>query len=130
MRLPVVFVLALTVTSPLALAQQSKNEAQMREMMEGAQKMQECMSKLDPSVMETMKREGEAMAAEVDALCTAGKRDKAQDQAIAYGQKISATSAFKQMRKCGEMMRGATMQSTFPMPGEPQGGAHVCDEPR
>ena len=96
-------------------------------MMEQAQKMQECMGKVDPSVMETMQREGQAMASRVDALCAAGKRDEAQDEAIAYGKKLNASSEFKQVRKCGEMMRGAMPQTTMPTPEDLAKGLHVCD---
>ena len=119
------FVVAFTTISPIA--QQRFDEAQMRQMMEQGQKMQECMQSIDPSVMETMQREGQAFASKIDALCAAGKRDEAQDQAMAYGKEIAASSEFKQVRKCGEMMRGVSMESQVPMPEDLEKGLHVCD---
>lgn len=77
--------------------------------------------------METMRREGQAMAAKVDALCAAGERDDAQDEAMAYGKKLNASSEFKQVRKCGEMMRGAMPQTLMPTHEDLEKGLHVCD---
>ena len=122
----IIFV-ALAITTLSSVAQRHFDEAQMREMMEQGQKMQECMQGIDPSVMETMQREGQAFASKIDALCAAGKRDEAQDQAMAYGKEIAASSEFKQVRKCGEMMRGVSMESQIPMPEDLEKGLHVCD---
>ena len=57
-------------------------EEQMQKMMQDVVKIQECMSKIDPAVMQRMEAEGNKMAAQVDALCAAGKRDEAQQKVI------------------------------------------------
>lgn len=102
-------------------------EEQMQQMMEQAQKMQECMAKIDESGMEALGAKAEAMEREVKALCDAGKRDQAQKQAIKYGKEISAAPEMKQLQKCGEMAKGM-MQHSPMMSMEELESRHVCDD--
>ena len=98
-------------------------EEQMQKMMQDVVKIQECMSKIDPAVMQRMEAEGNKMAAQVDALCAAGKRDEAQQKVISYGQSMAASRDMEQLRACG-------MMQNMPM-GQDTAGAtasgHVCD---
>lgn len=123
---PGLFALVLLLAPAFVLAQ-APDEAQMRRMMEQAQKMQDCMTKVDQGAMEAMAAEGQAFSKKVEALCAAGKRDEAMSQAMDYGRRISASEEVQQMRKCGEMMKG--MMPEIPMPKSPEeGGKHICDE--
>ena len=99
------------------------NEQQMKEMMQNMQEMQACMDKIDESAMNTMMEEGQKLGDEVRALCAAGKRDEAQQRAVAYGKKVSTSPVFAQMRSCG-------MQTQVTYAGQPDANGkveHVCD---
>ena len=99
------------------------SEEQMQQMMQNMQEMQSCMDKIDESAMDAMMEEGQKLGDEVRALCAAGKRDEAQQRAVAYGKKISASPVFAQMRACG-------MQAQVRYAGQPDANGkveHVCD---
>ena len=105
-------------------------QEQMQKMMEGAKKMQDCMSKIDPAVMQRVQEDGKKMAVEIDTLCAAGKRDEAQQQTMAYAQSMATSKDMEPMRACGMMAQGT-------MPNMPMGkgtteqehaaAGHVCD---
>lgn len=104
-------------------------DEQMQQMMHNAQKMQECMSKVDPSTFSKLEEKGKKMQAEVKALCDAGKRGEAQKKAIAYGKEMNASKEMKEMQKCG-MMAGSMIQQ-MPIVKEKleEGkGRHICDD--
>lgn len=104
-------------------------EEQMQQMMENAQKMQECMASIDQSAMNRLQEKGRKMQAEIKALCAAGKRKEAEKAAIAHGKEVSASKEMKEMQKCGEMAKGMTQQ--MPMVQEQlraEKGRHICDD--
>ena len=109
-------------------AEQAPNEAQMRQMMEQAQKMQACMAKVDQSVLENLRIEGEAMGKKVSALCTAGKREEALSAAIAYSKKIAGSPGLEQMRQCSESLGDFKFGVSPPTPEEIEKNGHVCDK--
>ena len=100
------------------------NEQQMRQMMQNAQKMQECFADIDQSALEALEARGKKMEAEVKALCKAGKRDQAQQMALAYGREINASKDMQAMKKCGTMSTQMMQNSPF-MAGNDSG--HICD---
>ena len=116
--------LCLLLTGSALAAGGQMTDEQMQQMMENTQKMQDCMSGIDPSAMRSLEEKGRKLDAEVKALCAAGKRKEAQDKAIAYGKEMSATKEMKQMQKCGEMMQ---QSPAFRGNMEPGKGGHVCD---
>jgi len=104
------------------------SEEQMQQMMEQAQKMQECMAKIDQTAMEALAAKAEKMHKDMKALCAAGKRDRAQSVAISYGKEVSATKEMKAMVKCSEMATG--MMQQMPMMqnlDKDYEKHHVCD---
>ena len=101
-------------------------EEQMQQMMEGAQKMQECMAKIDQSAMDALAAKGEKMHAEIKKLCAAGKRDDAQKKAIAYGKEMSSSREMKAMQKCGDMAKQMMQQMPMGDVGSADQG-HICD---
>jgi hypothetical protein len=123
--------LALTLIATLSMAVQAgggMSEEQMQHMMEQAQKMQECMARIDQSGLDALAARADAMEKEVKALCDAGKRDQAQKLAIKYGREISASPEMQALQKCGEMAQG--MMQQMPMMsdlGQEYDDQHVCD---
>jgi len=120
--------LALLVFTPVIAHAEYPNmtEEQMRKMMEQAQKMQACVSQIDPAVMEKMAERGKALQAEISALCKSGDRDGAQERAMAYGKEMMNDESMQAMKKCGEEMAQAMPQMDFVKDYSDQKN-HVCD---
>ncbi len=114
-----------------AMAQnQSMNAGDMQQMMQLMQKMQQCMAQVDQARLEVIGEKSEKFGQEIEALCKAGKRKKAQKMAIAYGKKIMKDPVMVQMKKCGEITKGMLPESMAPSFDEEFdfSNKHVCDE--
>jgi hypothetical protein len=79
------------------------------EMMLQLQNMQTCMEGVDQEAMQAFELRSSQMDSELKALCASGKRDEAQQLAISFGQEMAKTSVLQEMKRCGEMMKGAAM---------------------
>jgi len=118
------FVLLPVVT----LAQQSSmNEQDMQKMMEQAQKMQACMQGLDQNELKRLEQSSHQMEAEIKALCADGKRQEAENKAMAYAMEISKDPTVTTMRQCGEMMKGVLPQMPFVNQDATSSSKHICD---
>lgn len=130
-----VFVTILFFLFPVVAAAQNHpgmNEADLQNMMQRMQQMQECMEKIDPAEMKALEQRGDEFEAELNTLCAQGKRDEAQKKAIAYGKEMMENPAIKQMKECGELTRGMlppdqqeSFDSDFDFDFSKR---HVCDE--
>lgn len=116
--------------APCVVVAQSNPAMQqnMMQMMEQAQKAQACVQKIDQSQFGQLQQEGDRKKAELEALCAAGKRDQAQQEAIAYSRKMMAEPVMQEMRKCSEMLRGLVPQMPFDNFEEEFKDKHICDE--
>lgn len=124
-RLVTVLVLTL-VSFSLVAGNRGMSEEEMQKMMEQAKEMQKCMAKVDQSALEALSAKGEKLQAEVKKLCAQGKRDRAQEKAMAYGKEIAGSKEMKAIRQCGEMARG--MMQNMPMQDFGDGkNKHICD---
>ncbi len=121
--------LALAFAATFAYAQSNSGTSEdMTKMLEQAMKAQACMQDIDTSEFEKLQQEGEKMEAEVKALCASGKRDQAQDQAIAYSKEMMALPAMQKMRECSELMRGLLPEMPFDNFEEEFKNKNICDE--
>ncbi len=120
-----VLVTALVLTA--SAGAQAPSEAQMQQMMQQAQAMQDCMANVDPRAMEALQADGEKMETELRALCAAGKRDEAQRRAVELGRKMAGSPALKEMAKCGDLAKGMLPPMAARAAGEGAGAGHVCD---
>ncbi len=100
----------------------------MMKMMEQAAKAQACMQDIDTSEFDKLEREGKRMESEIKDLCASGKRDMAQDQAIAYSREMMALPAMQKMRECSELMRGMLPKMPFDNFEEEFKNKNICDE--
>jgi len=124
-----ILVLVLGVAPAFALAQSKSGMSEdMMKMLEQAQKAQACMQSIDTSELDRLEQEGNKMEAEIKALCNSGKRDQAQDQAIAFSKEMMALPAMQEMRECSEMMRGMIPEMPFDNFEEEFKGKNICDE--
>lgn len=110
---------------------QNFNEADMQNIMQAMQKVQECMAKVDQEELRKLEEEGEKFDKEVRELCEQGKRDKAQKMAIKFSKKVMKNPALIQMKECGEITKGLMPEGSMPEEEEyefdPSKG-HVCDD--
>jgi len=106
------------------------SESDMQNMMQQAQKMQTCMQGVDQSRLQAFEQRASKVEAEVKSLCGSGKRDDAQQEAIAFAQEISSNPDIRKIMECGEMMSG--MMPKMPFTDQASGAdtsvKHVCDQ--
>lgn len=127
------FLISLLIIPFTASAQNmgGMTEAQMQQLMQQAQTMQNCMANIDQTEMKAFQQKAEAMDAEVKALCAAGKRDAAMARAMAFGKETAQSTIMQDMKKCGEGMKNMlpnlpkTARPTDDTSGKPR---HICDE--
>ena len=91
------------------------NQGNMQDMMKVMQQVQECMAQIDQNELNELQVRAEKFKQEIDGLCGQGKRDDAQNKAMAFAKKMMADPSLQQMKKCGEMAQGAF---TLPPKGE------------
>jgi Skp family chaperone for outer membrane proteins len=126
-----ILMLALAFSFAPAFVQAQSNSGtseDMTKMLEQAMKAQACMQDIDTSEFEKLEQEGKKMQAEIKALCAGGKRDQAQDQAIAYSKEMMALPAMQKMRECSELMRGMLPKMPFDNFEEEFKNKNICDE--
>lgn len=113
----------------LSIAQQptGMSQEQMMQMMQNAQRMQECMSRVNQQALMEIGQRAKGMESEVKALCQAGKRRQAEKTAIAFGLEISNDENVKMARECGEMMRGSMPDMKYPTSEEDFKDRNICD---
>lgn len=105
-------------------------EAQMQQMMQQAQSMQNCMAKIDQAEMEAFQQKAETMDAEVKALCAEGKRDEAMARAMTFGKETAQSTIMQDMKKCGEGMKNLmpNLPKTAQVTDHNGKSRHICDE--
>lgn len=121
--------LLLALAPSLVMAQNTAEMPQdMQKMMEQAMKAQACMQDIDTSEFDRIEQEGKAKEAEIKALCAEGKRDQAQDTALAYSRELMQRPTMQKVRECSEHLRG--MLPTMPFDNFEQEfeNKHICDE--
>ncbi|MES9991941.1 MAG: hypothetical protein ABW098_08310 [Candidatus Thiodiazotropha sp.] len=125
-------VFALMLLTQTAQAAPGMNEQQMQQMMLNAEKAQKCFSKFKQEDFEELEAMGKKMESDIKALCAAGKRDEAMSTAMKYSKQMHSDPKMKEIRKCGELMQGATagMPQAYmpPTEEEQEEGGHICDD--
>lgn len=91
------------------------------------QKAMACMKNIDRSALERLKKEGEKMKVEVGELCKSGKRNEAQDKAMAFSMEMMSRPEVRKMRECGKMMAGMMPEMPFENIEKETKNSHVCD---
>ena len=124
--------LMLFLLLPVTVFAQQMSQQDMQNMMAQLQEVQACMQTIDQNELKNLETESKKFEAEVKGLCNNGKRDEAQDKAMAYSKEVINSPAMKTMRKCTENMSGA-MKGMMPDLSPEKlakdfSSKHVCDE--
>ena len=106
------------------------SESDMQNMMQQAQKMQTCMQGIDQSRLQAFEQQARKVEADVKSLCAGGKRDDAQQEAMAFAREVSSNPDFQKMIKCTEGMSNMMPKIPFTdQTGEADTSAgHACDQ--
>ncbi|MCB1983852.1 MAG: hypothetical protein H6936_09635 [Burkholderiales bacterium] len=107
--------------------QMNLNQEQMQQLMQQAQQMQACMSRIDQTAMIEMGQKAQAMEGKIKSLCQANKRDEALSTAIEFGRSMANDENIKIARECGEMTKGMLPRMEFPTSKEDTKNRHICD---
>ena len=113
-----------------AQSYQNMSEADMQKMMQQMQQAQACMAGVDQAELKKFEQRANQMEASVKSLCASGKREKAQDEAMAFGREVASTPTMQKMRECGKMMEGAMpgMPSMHDYASSDNDNQHICDQ--
>jgi N-acetylneuraminic acid mutarotase len=99
-------------------------------MMSQMQKMQACMQSVDQSRLQAYEQQASKVEAEVKSLCASGKRDEAQQKAVAFAQEFASDPDARKMMECTKMMSSAMPKMPFMDQANESGNSvkHVCDQ--
>jgi hypothetical protein len=102
----------------------------MQNMMLQMQKMQACMQSVDQSRLKVYEQQANKVEAEVKSLCASGKRDEAQQRAIAFSQEFTGDPDVRKMMECTKMMSSAMPKMPFMDQANEPGDSdkHICDQ--
>lgn len=107
---------------------QALDEGTMKLLLEQVQQVQGCVAELEPGALASLQAEGEALVAEVGALCRAGKRSDAQARALAFGQQFEASAEMQQLMTCAKDMN-SILPLLMPTAAQLAESGEVCDLP-
>ena len=116
-------------TISFAQSYQDMSDTDTQKLMQQMQQAQACMAGIDQAELKKFEQRANQMDASVKALCASGKRDEAQEEAVAFARDVSNNPSMHKMQECGKMMSGMPG-----MPSIPQGAAgeddnrHICDQ--
>lgn len=119
---------AILMAAPaMAQAPQGMDQQDMQVIMQQMQEMQECMADIDTNELKALEQRSKQLEAEVKSLCSAGKREDAQDKAIDFSKEIMASSTMQTMKKCTANVASMVPQMNVPDMVEQLKEKHVCD---
>jgi arginine decarboxylase-like protein len=113
---------------PANMEQEHMGDQNMQMMTQVMQKMQKCMESIDKADLAEIEKQSLQFEKKVRSLCSKGKRDQAQKEALAFGKKMHKLPAMQSMKKCTEGME--EMMQNMPIPGQDMDftNVHACDE--
>jgi hypothetical protein len=115
-----------------SITAQQPSEADLQRLQAQAQEMQACFAKVDQTALADLRARGESVAADINALCAANKRDEAQRAAQDYARTLADEPVTKSLAGCGEMAQ-QMMQTFSSLAAAADPGTtttHVCDAGR
>ena len=106
---------------------QGMDADELSRMMAGAGEVMACFGRLDQDRMEALGARAERLNAELEKLCDAGQRDRAQRQAQQYLNEFMGEPEYAQLRECGEVAERMFPDLVDMSMLELEDGSHVCD---
>ncbi|MCG6900777.1 MAG: hypothetical protein LJE75_12365 [Gammaproteobacteria bacterium] len=129
MKRPTTILLLILPCICVAQNDQDMSDTDTQKMMQQMQQAQACMASIDQAELKKFEQQATQMDTSIKALCASGKRDEAQEEAVAFARDVSNNPSMRKMQECSKMM------SSMPgMPAIPQSAAgednnrHICDQ--
>lgn len=72
----------------------------MQRMVAQMDEMQKCMEKIDQKELDALQKRAESASKEIEALCKAGKKDRALARAMELADEMRSDATVKQVREC------------------------------
>lgn len=116
----------------LAMAQQPQlSDEQKQRLIQGFGEMQACLAEVDQQALQRLGERGKALEAEIDGLCKAGDRGKAQSRALEFSREIRDDKDVKGIKKCGEQVIALMPEIPYmkDLDQDSEDSTHVCDLP-
>ncbi len=108
---------------------QNMSETDTQKMMQQMQQAQACMAGIDQAELKKFEQRANQMDSSVKALCAGGKRDEAQQEAMAFARDVSHNPSMRKMQECGKMMAGMPGMPTIPQGASSEDdNRHICDQ--
>lgn len=79
----------------------------MQKMQANMGKMTACMEKIDNEKLENLRMRGQTIVKGIELLCKDGKRDEAQNKAMAFAKEVRDSPEIAQIRECGKIIEMA-----------------------
>ena len=127
MKIATIIFLLLTPILGIAQNFQDMTQEDMQKMMQQMQQAQACIQKVDQNELKALEQRSNQFQAEVKSLCDDGKRNEAQQKALAFGQEIVEDSTVQAVRKCSEMVTVGMPEMPYKDPEKYLAEHHVCD---
>lgn len=112
----------------IGIAGEDITPSQADKLREHAKHINKCTENIDDSVIATFKSDGRMLETKVQALCEAGEKDKAQQSAIEFAQKVSSSEEVQTMKKCSVITLMLVMDIPMSSTKEISSPNHVCDD--
>ena len=108
---------------------QDMSNTDTQKMMQQMQQAQACMAGIDQTELKKFEQRAKQMDASVKALCASGKRDEAQEEAVAFARDMGNNPSMRKMQECSKMMSGMPGMQAIPQSaaGEDD-NRHICDQ--
>lgn len=103
------------------------DSGQIQMLLDQAQNIEQCMSRLDASATEALRARSERVTTEVESLCKAGKRDEAQAKALAFGREMANSPAMQNLQECSGPIGALLPAALASLHGDAADAVQVCD---
>lgn len=121
------------VLAGIALSMCSVAHAQMLDgeqiqmLINQAQEIEGCMSRLDEQSTADLRARSERISVEIDGLCSAGKREQAQQLALAFGREMADSPAMANLQDCAGPLGALLPAALASFHGDAADAVQVCD---
>ncbi len=103
------------------------DSGQIQLLLDQAQEIEHCMTKLDASATQALRARSERVTRDIESLCKAGKRDEAQAKALAFGREMADTPAMENLQECSGPLGALLPVALASLHGDAADAVQVCD---
>lgn len=109
----------------------SMENVHMQQMIQQMNEMQRCLQQIDEIELQKNQENMSRLENKLRALCSDGKRDEAQTEALKFSREMQDSKIFKQIQSCTQEMQQQGFMPKLPtLEIDDQGNSqtHICDQ--